>query len=120
MKNLDVFKEMKKKGIIKSNDMLHSSYKRVLAREKTLSEQILAITSFVRGDLLDAVRERTYCIKNNIKEPIKCTCGNNVEFSLTMNRYKKYCSKRCEMVGAKQLREETLLIKYGVDHNSRM
>lgn len=44
----------------------------------------------------DGVRERVYCLLNDIDEPLGCSkCGSFVSFNIHKNCYNTYCSKNC-------------------------
>ena len=105
--------------------------------KRGLWDFIISQTSFLPTSA--SIRERYYCIKNDITELPTCYCGNPVKF-LTYDsdkRYSKYCSKTCaaksperkekisnsktkldhDHVNAK--RRQTMLLKYGVEYNSQ-
>lgn len=55
---------------------------------------------------------------NNIKEPPKCSCGNNLNFFKFNKGYSRFCSQKCRS-SSKELKQEikqSFINKYGVDN----
>lgn len=78
--------------------------------------EICSLTPWIEDNSKKSIRERVYCINNNIFETPKCVeCGNNVNF-LRSNKYAKYCSNFCKNNSSihNNLIVETLMKNYGV------
>jgi len=100
---------------------------------------ICSLTTFIKDITRKSLRERLYCIINNIKEIPTCSqCNNCVNFN---GKYHRNCSKQCsdkditKIVKAKQTKLErynnenynnqskhksTCLKRYNVEHTSKL
>lgn len=80
-------------------------------------DYILEQTSFLPDTV--SIKERLYCITNNITERVRCSCGKYVRF--VKNRYQKYCSVACngKDVETIEKRKQTCIEKYGCEFSSQ-
>jgi hypothetical protein len=96
------------------------SIKRIYHRHGFPEDIIRAIiedTKFLDPDA--TIKERLYCIKNNIRSsPICPTCKNKVKFK--HGRYKLYCSPRCSALATSKKSKVTKKLRYGSEnYNNR-
>ena len=108
------------KNWIASNLILNSRLRSNVEKRITLEmkKELLIATSFL--DSLSSIRERIYCVINNIHENKKCLnedCFNLVSFNSFCKGYFQYCSNKC--VGKSKIVREntrkTFMKKYGCD-----
>jgi len=74
-------------------------------------------TSFLSE--LSTLHERMYVYIHDIKEPVKCECGNPVTYTENMNKgYKEFCSSKCSNNSpkTKEKKKKTCFKNFGVDN----
>jgi len=72
-------------------------------------------TSFLSE--LSTLHERMYVYIHDIKEPVKCECGNPVTYTENMNKgYKEFCSSKCSNNSpkTKEKKKKTCFENFGV------
>ena len=92
---------------------------RLLYRRITpqMFEELCNKTSWITNKSLTTLRERVFCLENNLLFPPKCPeCGNNTKWLFGKGEYATYCSTKC-MTNSNKVKDkfiETNLLKYGV------
>lgn len=54
---------------------------------------IFNLTSFLSNT--SSLKERLFCIKNDLEEMPKCYCGQHVKWDFNKKRYREFCSYKC-------------------------
>jgi len=72
-------------------------------------------TNFLIPNSKNILKQRVYCLANDIKELPRCYCGNPLTFSLPLKTYHEYCSVKCQgnSPKVKNNREKTCIKKFG-------
>jgi hypothetical protein len=86
-----------------------------------LFKEICLRTGFIKDFSRESIRERIFCLKNNIKSvPLCPVCLNQVNF-LTGGKYGETCSLSCSnrSENTKTKKTKTSLIKYGTNNPSQ-
>jgi hypothetical protein len=92
-----------------------------LSRDEKNKTLLVEKTFFLSSDV--SLLERIYVYLNDIKEPVKCECGNLVKFIGKMKKgYSKHCSIKCSKNSeeVKEKFKKTCFEKYGVENPSQL
>lgn len=82
--------------IINDKNKINNNAKKIVEKNPLIANKILEQTKNIIGDLQDTLRERLFCIINNINEIPRClNCGEQVKFNHSTNNYQKYCCLKC-------------------------
>jgi hypothetical protein len=81
--------------------------------------EICSLTNFISDNSLNSLKERVFCIQNNLTDYPKCPeCSADVKWLVGRSKYAKYCSSFCSANSSKTLIERinTTKEKYGVEN----
>lgn len=114
----DIITELQRLEVLDDNQRLSKKSVGILLKHPLLIEQITSHTSFITGPLKTSLRERIYCIKNNITQQKKCImCNAPITFRTTgvAVGYSDTCSYTCGIKNPNRIikRKDTNIQKYG-------
>jgi hypothetical protein len=84
--------------------------------------EICLLTPWIEDTSRKSLRERVYCIENNITEVPKCLeCNNKTKWLVGSRYYAEYCGQSCSVKSQKtqDAIRETCLKHFGVTHQSK-
>ena len=82
-------------NIIQQNGKINPNASKILNNNPKIKDVVLNATSFLPS--ISTIRERLYCIKNDITSPVLCPmCSTPVNIKKTGRlEYPTYCSRTC-------------------------
>lgn len=119
-----MIEELTQLNIITKNG-INPKYKEILLQHPVIYQSLLQHTSFVINTTDSHIRERLYCIINNLTELPTCQqCDNPVKFRSShpnRNTYAPFCSLKCSNNNeqVKDKKKTTCQQNYGVDNPSQ-
>jgi hypothetical protein len=85
-------------------------------------EEIFSLTHWIEDTSRKSLRERIYCLSNNITEAPKCLeCNNKTKWLVGSRYYAEYCGQSCSVKSQKtqDAMKETCFKHFGVTHQSK-
>jgi DNA-binding transcriptional regulator YiaG len=109
-----LFAELTYINVFTSKGKINPKSQNILNKHPTIHSAVIDNTSFL--PITSTLRERLFCIFNNINEITVCHCGNITKFNTTTNMFNQYCCQRCawdDVDGNLEKRKLTTLARYG-------
>jgi len=112
----DVISSLKENKWINNKGTPNNNIKKLVVRNLALLDTVSQHTNFLPST--SSIKERIYCIVNNIKQQQICTCGKLTKFKGWSYGYPRFCSPKCAQQDqqTRNNQKRTLIQRYGVDN----